>query len=215
MQSGEGILNNKFGISDRKLLDQIEKDFVSKRLREIQSKPIADKFNIKHLKSIHQYIFQDIYPWSGEFREGGYSRKNRVLSDGTSHIVEYSYSDYLEHNLKKELDKLKGDYYFTKCKNKEEFCNKLGNLYKELDFLHPFAEGNSRTLRELTRQIGVNANYDIQWEKTLSIKDELYIARDLGVNNNDASKLIKILNDTVEPSLKITKVKKKDKDYSR
>ncbi len=213
MQSGECILNNKFGITDKKLLDKIEFDFVLKRLGELKEKNITGNFDYKHLINNHKHIFQDIYPWAGTLREGGYSRKNRVLSDGTCYIVEYSYSDYLEHNLKKELEQLKEDHFFTNCKNKEDFCNKLGNLYKELDFLHPFAEGNSRTLREFTRQIGVKAGFNIKWEKTYNIKDELYIARDLGVNNNDGSKLIKILNDIVEPAINITKVNKKDRDY--
>jgi cell filamentation protein len=215
MNKKEVILDNKFGITDRYKLDEVEFEFVRKRLDELRLKPIVDKFTIKHLKNIHHYIFQDVYPWAGEFREGGYIRKNRVFENGNSHIVEYSYSDYLDYNLKKELDKLSKEKNYTKCTNKEEFCIKLANLYKDLDFLHPFAEGNSRTLREFTRQIGQNAGFDVQWEKTLAIKDELYMARDMGVNNNDSTKLITILNKIVEPIEVKTKAKTKNKDYDR
>ncbi|MDR0484396.1 MAG: Fic family protein [Alphaproteobacteria bacterium] len=213
MRSGEGILNNYFGITDRNQLNKIEFEFVRKRLREIQSKPIPKNFDIKYLLGIHKHLFQDVYPWAGTLREGGFSSKNRVLDNGESHIVEYSFSDYLEYNLTKELEKIKEAKYFKNSKGKEEFCNKIGDLYKELDFLHPFAEGNSRTLREFTRQIGINTGYEIMWEKTYAIKDELYIARDLGVNNNDGSKLIKILNDITEPSK--FKVISKQKDTER
>jgi cell filamentation protein len=215
------ILNNKFGITNINELQKVESELVNKRLEELKLQPMENKYDIvfdmDYLKSIHQYIFQDVYPWAGEFRENGAVAKQRMFSDGSSHIVKYSNSMFLENNINNTLQELLEDLNYGYCKDKKEFCDKLGNLYIKLDYLHPFAEGNSRTLREFTRQIAQNAGFEVQWEKTEPNKDELYMARDMGVNDHDNTRLIKILNEIVKPieePVKI-KIKKKSKDFDR
>jgi len=61
----------------------------------------------------------------------------------------------------------------------------MGKLYAELDYIHPFGDGNSRTLRAFTRQLAREAGYEIDWERFGSDefgRDLLYIARDRSVN---------------------------------
>lgn len=36
---------------------------------ELVDKPIQGKFDLKHLQSIHKYIFQDVYEWAGKIRK--------------------------------------------------------------------------------------------------------------------------------------------------
>lgn len=54
-----------------------------------------------------------------------------------------------------------------------------------LDYIHPFLDGNSRTLREFTRQLADESGYSIPWEvfnNSNNGRDVLYIARYLSVN---------------------------------
>src|SRR3546814_3305273 len=37
-----------------------------------------------------------------------------------------------------------------------EFIKAIGKLYTELDYIHPFGDGNSRTLREFTRELALS-----------------------------------------------------------
>ncbi len=215
VKPNSGILNNYFEITDKDELRIVENKLVRKRLDQLEVQKITGKFNNKHLKDIHKHLFQDIYPWAGTFRTGGYSHKRRVLENGEDYIVEYSYSDYIDHNLKQELLKIKQDNFLKKTKSKDEFITKIAETYKELDFIHAFAEGNSRTLREFTRQIALNAGYVLKWQKTFDFKDKLYKARDLGVNNNDAKGLIDIFkNITEENKTKAIKLSK-NKGFDR
>jgi cell filamentation protein len=58
-------------------------------------------------------------------------------------------------------------------------------MYAEADYIHPFLDGNSRTLRTFTRQIARESGYELDWEKfnrTEADRDLLYIARDRKVN---------------------------------
>jgi cell filamentation protein len=66
-----------------------------------------------------------------------------------------------------------------------EFSAYLGRIYVELDYIHPFSDGNSRTLRTFTRQLARESGYELSWDRFSSSdigRDLLYIARDRSVN---------------------------------
>ena len=63
----------------------------------------------------------------------------------------------------------------------QEFSRRMAELCADLDYLHPFKEGNSRTLRAFTRQLAREADRDLHWGATAAdavSRDRLYIARD-------------------------------------
>ena len=62
------VLINKLGIKDKDKLSVIERKLTMLRLLELFEKPIYGKFDLRHLQSIHGYIFQDVYEWSGKIR---------------------------------------------------------------------------------------------------------------------------------------------------
>lgn len=51
-----------------------------------------------------------------------------------------------------------------------------------MDYLHPFREGNSRTLRTFTRQAGFDLNW-VPSSADAGARDRLYRARDVAVMN--------------------------------
>ncbi len=60
----------------------------------------------------------------------------------------------------------------------------MAQLYANLDYLHPFSEGNSRTLRTFTRQLAREAGFDLNWSPSNAdglARDQLYRARDVAV----------------------------------
>jgi cell filamentation protein len=69
--------------------------------------------------------------------------------------------------------------------NTQDFTQRIGTLYAELDYVHPFLDGNSRTLRAFTGQLAREAGHTIDWDKFSrrpTGRDLLYIARDRSVN---------------------------------
>jgi hypothetical protein len=67
--------------------------------------------------------------------------------------------------------------------NRGIFVERISKLYSDVDYIHPFREGNSRTLRTFTDQLAREAGYELNWEKFAGEKnrDLLYIARDRGL----------------------------------
>jgi cell filamentation protein len=64
----------------------------------------------------------------------------------------------------------------------------------EINALHPFREGNGRTLREFFRQLSFNAGYLLDFSKT--DKDKLLIA-DINALNGNYCDLMDILENAI------------------
>ena len=65
------------------------------------------------------------------------------------------------------------------------FTAAIADLYARLDYIHPFQDGNSRTLRTFTRQLAKASGYELDWTRfgeTPKSRDGLCIARDRAVN---------------------------------
>lgn len=63
------VLKNRMEIRDMEQLRRMEKRLTMLRILELVDKPIQGKFDLKHLQSVHRYIFQDIYDWAGKIRK--------------------------------------------------------------------------------------------------------------------------------------------------
>ena len=110
------------------------------------------KFGITHLKRIHGYIFQDIYPFAGKLR-------TENIEKGSTFFCK---SQFIEENLNLTLSELTKDKYLIGL-DLEEFSQKVAYYMSELNMIHPFREGNGRSIREFIRELAMNCNYIINW----------------------------------------------------
>lgn len=156
---------------------------VANRIRELQLNPVRGNFDADHLKQIHQRIFQDLPHYApGKYRPDAEEHsKARVLeSIGHRYYIEYAPRSQIDNGIDKTLAEF-GDPSTFRGLDANEFSVKMANLYADLDYLHPFVEGNSRTLRTFTAQIAREAGYNLDWARVnsnASGRDRLYIARD-------------------------------------
>jgi fido (protein-threonine AMPylation protein) len=66
----------------------------------------------------------------------------------------------------------------------DEAAARFAQLYGDLDHAHGFHEGNSRTLREFTRELADAAGYTLDWTRVgtdAEARNALYVARDIEV----------------------------------
>jgi cell filamentation protein len=52
---------NRFGITDEATLVAIEASLVALRSYALASRALAGRFDLAHLRAIHQYVFGDVY----------------------------------------------------------------------------------------------------------------------------------------------------------
>ena len=156
------VLVNKFDIHDNQKLEEIERKIVLAKLYELRQNHQIGNFDINHFVGIHKFLFEDIYPFAGLFR-------NENIAKGNFSFAEW---EYIEEQLKKLLDELKEENYLQNL-DRETFIKRLSYYMAELNVLHPFREGNGRTIREFIRQLAYKNGYVLNL-KNINPKDMLY-----------------------------------------
>jgi cell filamentation protein len=142
-----GVLINKFGVSDQDSLDEIEASYTSLRLSDIAENPLSGEYDCRHLRAMHEYIFCDLYDWAGELRTIDIEKTEAVLG-GLS--IEYSPHDKIEAAVDAVLNEIKAiEWTDLSC---EEQAGKFSNCFSRLWRIHPFREGNTRTVTHFCRQ---------------------------------------------------------------
>ena len=74
--SNTDILINKLNIKEDIVLFEMERKLVSLRVNELIDKPMKGSFDFNYLKSIHKFLFQDVYEWAGTPRTCAISKKD-------------------------------------------------------------------------------------------------------------------------------------------
>ena len=134
-----GVLRNLANVTDFDTLLLVESGAVTKRITELQAKPIKIK-NSSTLLDIHKYLFQDVYLWAGKIRKVEISKGGKQFFP-LSHF----------HNAFKFIDSLILEYRNINRKDKVLLSQKLAEILDNINYLHPFREGNGRTQREFLR----------------------------------------------------------------
>ncbi len=150
------VLVNKLDIKNARDLASFEADITLQRQYELEHEyTVQGRFSASHLKNIHKYIFQDIYPFAGRYRA-------EDLLKGDTFFCK---SEYIHENLKRLLAQLKKDDY-SRNLGLHDCAARLAYYMAELNMIHPFREGNGRAIREFIRQLGFHAGYIIDWSQT-------------------------------------------------
>lgn len=134
-----GLLRNLLNITDSDTLLFVESGAVTKRLQELHENPIKIE-GIKTLFKIHKYLFQDIYVWAGKKRTVEISKDGKQFFPIT-----------LFDNAFKYIDTLLSEFKKIPKNDRKHLAEKLAEILDNINYLHPFREGNGRTQREFLR----------------------------------------------------------------
>lgn len=148
---GTDVLINQAGLKDNESLSRFEDVATSFRIMELRAKGVTGKFDFQHLTEIHRHIFQDVYPFAGKVRQ-------EDIHKGF-HFARHQFIESEGHRLLNELaaeNHLKG-------LDADRFAERAAHYMAELNVLHPFREGNGRTIREFMRQLSRNAGYNLDF----------------------------------------------------
>lgn len=147
------VLINKENIRDAKILAEYEADITMFRQYQLEKEQVArGRFGLTHLIRIHQYIFQDIYPFAGKIR-------TETISKGSTRFCD---TPFIVDNSTDLLSRLKKEDYIRGLST-VEFSQRAAYYMSELNMIHPFREGNGRSIREFMRQLALGCGYIIDW----------------------------------------------------
>ena len=181
---GTNVLRNLRDIRDLEQLSIAEAIATSLRIAELERKPIGGRFDARHLKAIHQYIFQDIFEWAGEFRTVNISKSGDP----------FAFKDHIVSCLEKTFSELQREGYLSGA-DLMRFANRGAYYLGEINAVHPFREGNGRTQREFIRQLAVRNGYEIDWTRVSRQQMIEASRRSLRVDNAGLEQVLKLALD--------------------
>ena len=164
---GTNVLKNKLGITNKEELSKNEKIITLKKLAYLEMFPIEGKFDSDHLRKIHYFLFNDIYYFAGEYRKCEMAR-----------FREFVNPDEIEVRLKNELDKMNKEV--KNILSIDGYSYFLAEEYYELMVIHPFREGNGRSVREFFREFTLSKKeqlpFNVELDFTKINPDEFLMA---------------------------------------
>ena len=179
-----GVLHNLANIDDEKLLLAYESLKVSKRIEELLENPIKIK-DSNSLLTIHHYLFQDVYEWAGKVRTVNISKGGKPFFEGERFYIAFQY-----------IDTLIVKYRAIQNHHIDELAKKLAEILDNVNFLHPFREGNGRTQREFLRLLALEKN--IKLNLNPPDNKSVYERYMHGTINSDVSTLSELILEQIE-----------------
>ena len=147
------VLKNKLNIKDEEALDLAEAELSRANMMILYSSGFSD-FSANGICEIHRILFEDVYDWAGKFRVINIQKKEKILA-GKS--VWYSDCDSIQKDLKNIFSKM-NRVNWQKL-NKKSFVSKVAKYFSSIWQVHPFREGNTRTVTMLLAFFVENNGY--------------------------------------------------------
>lgn len=145
------VLKNRFHLQDAGKLKKLEADLSAIRQADLVLHPINGRFTANHLCRIHRYLLGDIYYFAGHFR------REDIRKGSTLFLTHQQISDHLQAILQKLQREPWDDF------PEQDFFAKSAYYFAELNYIHPFREGNGRAIREFMRLFFMKNGYSTDW----------------------------------------------------
>ncbi|NTY62044.1 Fic family protein [Mycolicibacterium sphagni] len=160
---GTNVLRNHLNIYDAAELNEFEQQFAYTRGIEVArgQAPIPATCDADHLRGLHRWLFQDVYPFAGEYRDVEITKwSSFAATTAIDSCVNRAAAIIADTNWP-DLDDA-------------DFADKAAQTYSWINFAHPFREGNGRTVRLFMSAVAAKASRQLDYS---AISREVFVQR--------------------------------------
>lgn len=158
-------------LRNKEISEERECDLVSSRIVSL----INDSSFSLHptsLRTIHKYLFDDIYEFAGKYRNYNITKEEIILNGDTVRYFPYiQIEDTLAYDFNEEKE---FDYSNL---SKAEIVKHIAKFTSRIWEVHPFGEGNTRTTAVLIvkylKSLGFDVNNDLFKENSIYFRNAL------------------------------------------
>lgn len=147
------VLKNRLNLTNARDLEYFETEFVMQRVAE--GVPSGD-FDLDHLKVVHRHLFQDIYEWAGQLRTVEISKNGH----------QFQFRRFIETGMA-DVHRRLVDHNFLKGLSAADFAYAAGQIIGDVNYVHPFREGNGRVQLLYLEQLARHAGHPIDLGKLI------------------------------------------------
>ncbi len=144
-------LINTLNITDARTLESAEQALTSLAADQIEF--CLPPYDLSFMQHLHRQLFADVYAWAGEIRTTDIAKGNtlfctvpRIRPEAEKFFAALAKRDWLAGSSRNEL------------------IDALAEVIGDLNMIHPFREGNGRTLRLWCDHLIINAGFAVNWE---------------------------------------------------
>lgn len=146
------VLKNKLRIRDKAELKRAEEEFTAVKQLVLLQTPLKGRFTKAHLMRIHRFLFEDVYPFAGHIQRESISKGETMFYP----------PDLIDRELRRVLAAIHDENMLGETLVEKQICN-LSRVMAELNIIHPFREGNGRSIRELIRCMALEYGLHLNW----------------------------------------------------
>lgn len=180
---GSSILINALDLHSPEELELAEIELTSYRLSTFQ--PEFYNLTFQYLCQIHYHLFQDLYEWAGKVRTVDISKQS-------THFCNVR---FIEKSAMKCFDLLSEQSYLRNL-SADQFVVGIADFFCEMNVVHPFREGNGRSLRLFCEVLALQAGYELTWQ---NVSQQSWLSANIAGYEGDLTQLIKIFKDVSRP----------------
>ncbi len=144
VDAAETVLRNKPGITDLVALQMAEEKSLALAYRDLLLEVRTDTpLTCDLIRHIHARIFGSLYEWAGRWRTVWISKPD----------ITWPAPDFLDANMQKYEQNVLRKFPAINLGEDRAFCAAVGEIQSEFLVIHPFREGNARTIKLATNLI--------------------------------------------------------------
>lgn len=152
---GTNVLRNRFDITDRDRLEARETSIVMVRFAALLRSGVPGALSPVWYRKVHRELFGLVYPWAGTFRTINITKAKEIRYASVVFLGEQAEGIFHGVNAVKDRADMPRD----------EFIGFLSTVMGNLHVLHPFRDGNTRTLQVGIAEIAARHKYALAWEQ--------------------------------------------------
>jgi cell filamentation protein len=152
---GTTVLMNKYDERDQVKLNAIEAAVVWPEFIDIYSAGVSENvpLSVGLHQAVHKHLFERVYPFAGKFRTMDIAKAGEIQYAAVAFLHDSAEKVWRDINRR----------FATPPESLEAAIEPLVESMGDLHVLHPFREGNTRTLQLVIREIAWRAGFNIQW----------------------------------------------------
>jgi cell filamentation protein len=170
------VLVNKLGIVDlHELQIEEERGYVRAYERLLDETRTDTPLTVELIRHIHQCIFGDLYVWAGRWRTVNISKPG----------ITWPPPAYIDENMRRFEQSFLGVHPASKLIQTEAFCSAVAQIQGEFLVIHPFREGNARTIKLLTDLLAVQTGRSaLRYDESEDGRDRYILAASQAFRRN-------------------------------
>jgi cell filamentation protein len=141
VDADQTVLVNKKGITELAKLQALEEEGLAKAYGTLLAQVRVDTPLTSELtRYMHRQVFGELYEWAGRWRTVNISKPG----------ITWPPPEFIDENMTQWEQNFLRKYAATKLVDDDAFCNAVAEIQGEFLVIHPFREGNARTIKLLT-----------------------------------------------------------------